>query len=758
MRYIYTTTLLLFFKLSLAQIFIPIDSIRNSGSKLKEWMPILAKNVLKNYKENNLITYHNNTYRLNTVAGLISEALNSIKIMRNIIYGRDSLDAKGFCFQFESYNISKSIAIRNRSTLEQAFTNNFLNNYSKLNTSASLLATAYFDFDIKKVKNNFLSKLNLIKRDTISLEEAVELCTAYSYYLVYSDIGAEAKKILQQEEERLFIIEDSVLIKMRDGAKISIVIVRKRDITIKLPSIFIFNIYASKKDRLNAKQIASEGYVGIVANTRGKHLSNDSINPFEYDANDAYDIIDWISKQSWSNGKVGMHGGSYLGFSQWAAAKSLHPALKTIVPQVSVCAGVDFPLQNGIFMTYMLKWIHYVSDNKYLGEDDEDKWIEAVSKWYKSGLPFSKLDSIYGGKNSIFKKWISHPSFDNYWKKMTPQKNEFSKINIPILSITGYYDDDQIGALHYFKEHYNWNNNANHYLLIGPYSHGGAGEGYPTEEIEGYRIDSVANFPIRELIYQWFDYTLKDSIKPEILKDKINYEVMDKNEWKHVSSMSKMYNDSIIFYLDNKISDASYSLSTKKPIQSEPIEQIIDLKDRSEMQFVSGEDVSVFQNIVDTTLNIGSEKLLESTLEISGAFSASLLLNINKRDIDVAIAMYEKTPDGKFFGLSSSVQRASYSKNLSKRNLLTPNKKTRIVLTNSYITSKLIKKGSQLIIVLGSNHKDASWQTNYGTGKDVSTESIKDAGAPLQIKWYNDSYIKIPVWRPSLNKVDVEKK
>lgn len=67
-----------------------------------------------------------------------------------------------------------------------------------------------------------------------------------------------------------------------------------------------------------------------MVNTRGKRNSNDENNPFEHESQDIYEVIDWVSQQPWSNGKVGMIGGSYLGFSQWAAVKKLHPALKQL--------------------------------------------------------------------------------------------------------------------------------------------------------------------------------------------------------------------------------------------------------------------------------------------------------------------------------------------------------------------------------------------------------------------------------------------
>lgn len=81
---------------------------------------------------------------------------------------------------------------------------------------------------------------------------------------------------------------------------------------------------------------------------------------------------------------------------------------------------------------------------------------------------------------------------------------------------------------------------------------------------------------------------------------------------------------------------------------------------------------------------------------------------------------------------------------ITKRNLLKPGDKTWIEFTNSPFVSKKLQKGSRIVVKIDVNKNPFS-QLNYGTGKDVSTETIKDATIPLQIKWYNDSYIKIPV-------------
>ncbi len=266
--------------------------------------------------------------------------------------------------------------------------------------------------------------------------------------------------------------------------------------------------------------------------------------------------------------------GSYLGFSQWAAVKKLHPALKTIVPQVAVGIGIDYPAQNNIFMSYMLQWIQYVTNNKLTDEADftnAAKWDSINTKWYKSGKAFRSLDSISGKPSKIFQRWLDHPGYDQYWQKMIPYKEDFSKINIPILTTTGYYDDDQIGALYYYKEHHQYNKNADHYVVIGPYNHGGA-QSFGFTYVNGNPIDPVARISIDDLAFSWFDYILKGGKKPDLLKDRINFQVMNTNTWKHVSGLDKMHTSTLKFYLqDLKNTSSVFNKPGKKTLPVKPL-------------------------------------------------------------------------------------------------------------------------------------------------------------------------------------------
>jgi hypothetical protein len=103
-------------------------------------------------------------------------------------------------------------------------------------------------------------------------------------------------------------------------------------------------------------------------------------------------------------------------------------------------------------------------------------------------------------------------------------------------------------------------------------------------------------------------------------------------------------------------------------------------------------------------------------------------------------------PDGKLFYLSYFMGRASYAKNILKRQLLTPGKIESIPFSNTYFTVKKVNKGSRIFAIVNVN-KSPFEQINYGTGKDVNEETIKDAKEPLKVKWFNDSFISIPVIR-----------
>jgi putative CocE/NonD family hydrolase len=596
--------------------------------------------------------------------------------------------------------------------------------------------------------NNFNTTYSSIESENLSQETAKDLVKKYFLRTVFSSTRDLYFEEIKQDHERRYSINDSTIIPMKDGAEVSVVVIqRKGKVSTKKPAVLIASIYAGTNET-GAMLSASKGYVGVIANTRGKRLSSGEVKPFEYENTDVYEVIDWISKQSWSNQKVAMFGGSYNGFTQWASMKhKVHPALKTIVPMVAIAPGIDYPMENNILHNYSYSWNFYVTNNKFLDFDasnDFNRWNALKNTWYKTGVAFNKLDSLDGQVNTLWNTYMAHPSFDAYWKKMIPYKQEFAKIDIPILTITGYYDDSQRGALYYFNEHYKYAKNPNHYLLVGPYDHWTA-QTKPDESLRNYKLDKSALLNIEEgLLFQWFDYILKGKEKPSILKDKVNFQVMDTNTWMHKPSLSAMTNDTLTFHFSDDKTDDFYALKSKS--NTSKIDLTVDFKDRESMNNtgyypwpLEKENI----NIKDGLL-FKSEPLKEDVI-INGSFLGNLEFTINKKDVDYSVILYHLTPEGNYFHLSYYIGRASYAKDREQRNLLTPNQKTQVSFDNSKLISKKLQKGSRMVAVVNVN-KNNNAQLNYGTGKDVNEENIKDAEVPLKIIFSGNSSISLPVW------------
>jgi putative CocE/NonD family hydrolase len=544
-------------------------------------------------------------------------------------------------------------------------------------------------------------------------------------------------------------VNDRLLIRTGDGASVSAIMVRKKDQNYPLPSILQFTIYVRDRDILSLKEAADHGYIGIMAYSRGKYLSADEIAPYEYDGKDAHAVIDWISKQSWSNGSVGMYGGSYNGFSQWAAAKKLHPALKTIVPYVAGGPGMGLPMENNIFINPNYQWAFYVGNNKTLDDavnNDRQRFRKMQFGWWYSGRAYREIDQIDGTPNPLLQRWLQHPAYDTYWQSMVPYKTDFAQIKIPVLSIDGYYNDSQVSGLYYLREHYKYQPNAEHYLIIGPYGHFGAQRG-GERVLNEMEVSPLALIDTKKITYEWFDYILKNGRKPSILKDKINYFVMGEDQWRQAPSLEKMANDHLQFYLTANKKNGHFQLQGKRPTGAKYLTQTVDFSDRQNSNNNDYYPSPIIRKKVDARSGfMFVSKPLTEDMIINGSFYGEIVASINKRDMDFGISLYELTEKGEYFHLSYVIDRASFNKDSTQRQLLTANQITRLPLTQTRLVSKQIKKGSRIVATLNIN-KNAFAQLNYGTGKDVSDETIADAKEKLRVKWYTQSFIRIPVLR-----------
>jgi hypothetical protein len=483
----------------------------------------------------------------------------------------------------------------------------------------------------------------------------------------------------------------------------------------------------------------------MVAYSRGKGRSPGPVIPYVHDGADASTVIEWLAHQPWSDGRVGMFSGSYNASTQWAAAKHHPPALKAIATNASNAPGIDTPMQGNIFRSFIYPWPFYTTDNKELDDniyDDTARWEGLDRKWYASGAPYRDLDKIDGKPNPIFDTWLDHPSYDAYWQRLIPYGREFAAIDIPVFVETGYYDGGMVGALYYLEQHYHYHPSADHRLLVGPYHHVAMQTGV-LPVIDGYSIDPAASLDLQAVRLRWFDHVFRGAPLPALLRDRINFEVMGANRWRHVTSLSQMATQRLRLFLTARREEGRFRFSVVPSSGAKALPLTINFADRSDADYKAASDSPDIRNAL-----VFSTAPLVKGLEVDGLFQGRLAVRTNKRDFDLAVDFYEKRIDGRYLPLASYLGRASYMRDRTHRHLLRPDRRTILNFQSQTITARLLAPESCIVAVVGIP-KRPDMQINYGTGRDVSDESIADAGIPLRIDFLAGSYLQLGVRPPT---------
>ena len=729
----------------------------------------LARQVIAAYKNDDRGSYLDSLFRLQLVAGDYGAAVQSISELRELRWP-DPPRAAWVNVQYEIFAAAKLKEQSDKLAFEDAFQRSFREKFAQLDDQTSALVIRAFGLDVERLGRSVKNDLDAQKgRSSIALSDAVKLIRDYQIAEAYRSFApltapipssasawpsSQTAPLIFEDDARRYTIEKDVQVKMPDGGIVCALIVRPRNAPARLPALLEFTIYADPDDnlRFSARPAASHGYAGIEGLVRGKGCSPGQPAPYERDANDIAALIDWISVQPWSDGRVAMYGGSYSGGTGWAATKHMPKALKAIDVGAPVAPGVDVPMEGNVFWNFVYPWPFYTTDVKGLDDkvySDSARWRKLDHDWYQSGRAYRDLEKIDGTPNPVFDTWISHPSYDAYWQSLIPYGEEFAHINIPVLQTAGYFYGGPGAATYYFTQHYRHNPKAEHYLVIGPYEHFGAQHGtigllgQDFGEVSGYKMDPVALIDLEALRYEWFDHIFKGAPKPAILKDKINYEVTGANVWKHAPSLAAMAGDPMSLCLTGiRSGQNAYRFNMLRPIGETSVALSVDYTDRTDVDRAPAGGVFAKEIDLWNGIQYISDPMRDTT-ELSGLFSGHLDFIANKKDFDFEIDLYEKTAQGEYFLLTSYWTRASYAEDPSHRHPLTPGKRQTLDFQSQRLMSHQLQAGSRIVMVL-SFLKEPGRQIDYGTGKDVSEETIQDAREPLEVKWYNKSCLSIP--------------
>ena len=709
-----------------------------------EVMRDLAGRVLPVYQENDQNRYLKNLSALQIVAGSYAAAMETLRTLRERLPGAEAARVEGRSILIDVFAQARVEEESTKTPFPQAFTDAFHNTVGRLSDQDAYTVTSWHGPPVSELRNAVQNAFDQRRgSDAITVSDAVELIRIYFAYQASLLAAPLVGPLAAEDEQRRYVAEERVSIKTRDGATISAVLVRPKADGKAIPALLEFTIYANSPNY--AKECAAHGYAGIVAYTRETGDSYYRVAPFKTDGEDARAVIDWITRQPWSDGRVGMYGGSYSGFTQWAAAKRLPAALKAIAASSPNAPGVDFPMRGGIFRNSAYRWAYNVTNKKGWDDTYNDKrWQSLEETWYQSGKPYFEFDHTEDKPNLYFHTWLHHPSFDGFWRRLTPDAAELARINIPVLTTVGYYGGDLPGALYYFTQQLHSNPQADHTLLIGPYDDGAMQSG-PFAVLRGYGVDQVALIDLRELRYQWFDSVFKGTPRPALLSGRVNFEVMGANEWRHVASLDEMADTRLRYFLGAADSAAGHALTAQPSAKSAPIRQTVNFADRSDAGWRPPFNIIGNEVPLHNSLKFVSEPLAEP-VELSGAISGRLDLTVSRMDVDLTVAAYEALPNGDYLALYDPVYafRASYAADRAHRRLLKAGERQQLSFRVERLTSRRLQAGSRIVIVLGVN-KTPEQQINYGGGDDVSAESLDADSPPLAVRWYSGSYVDLPV-------------
>ena len=569
----------------------------------------------------------------------------------------------------------------------------------------------------------------------------------------------EAPAASKPADTKGIALEWGLGIPMRDGVRLNGTVYKPPAMTEPLPVIFTLTPYIGDSYHERGTYFAKNGYVFVCVDARGRGNSEGRFEPFLNEGRDGHDVVEWLAVQPWCNGKVAMWGGSYGGFDQWATLKEFPPHLATIVPAAAAHPGVDFPAFNNLFASYETQWLTLTSGatpNANLFKD-ADFWIGRFREMYLHHSPFRELDRVVGNPSPHFQMWLEHPDTAAFWSKLALTPDEYQKMDIPVLTITGHYDGDQPGAMCFYRSHMQYGTpqaRERHYFIIGPWDH--AGTRTPAKEFGGLKFGDASMVDLNRLHKQWYDWTMKGGEKPEFLKQRVAYYVVGAEEWKYAESLQAIPTTVLSLYLgsDGRAQDVFHSgtLSQAQPGASASDQYTYDPLDARPAEF---EREEVKDYIVDQryALNLFGSGLIyhsepfEAATEITGYIKLVAWMSLDVPDTDFAVEVYEIMPSGMSILLTQDALRARYRESLKEARPVTPGQVNRYEFGAFPYFSRRMAKGSRLRLVIRAPNS-IYWQKNYNSGGDVSAESARDART-AHVTLYHDaehpSHLELPV-------------
>jgi putative CocE/NonD family hydrolase len=532
-------------------------------------------------------------------------------------------------------------------------------------------------------------------------------------------------------------------IPMRDGVHLSANIYRPNEL-VKVPAILIRTPYGKGADITpHYEAFVNHGYAIVVEDVRGRYDSEGVFKPLEQEGRDGYDTLEWIARQPWSDGKIGMMGGSYLGIVQWKVAVLNNPHLKAIFPVVS---GYDdyrdrfYSTGGAMKLGNRLNWM---SDNMR-APSFEPTFTKFI--WH---LPLRNSDLAATGMTSeMYQQAMRHPAFDSFWKSISIRE-QLHKIKVPVFSVGGWYDNFAESDLDAYAELRK--NSGVHRMLIGPWAHN------ISLKFQGIDYGKESTVPLRNLQFQWFDQWLKSTDTPLLSKPPVRVFVMGANRWREEPDWPIARARPTPFYLESKRRANSLEgtgILAAKPARTEPADAFV-YDPRDPVPTRGGAlccNPKVFawgpmdQRSVERRQDVlvYTSAPLRKDVEVIGPIRVVLYAATSARDTDFTAKLVDVLPDGEARNLTDGILRIRYRNSLEKPELAKPGEVYKLTI-DAGTTANVFLKGHRIRVEISSSNFPR-FDRNPNTGGSLADETkLLRASQTVYHDKLHPSHVLLPV-------------
>lgn len=530
---------------------------------------------------------------------------------------------------------------------------------------------------------------------------------------------------------------ETVMVPMRDGVRLATDIYRDPALR-KAPVVLMRTPYNKDRGKAAADRFATAGYIAVVQDCRGKFASEGTFIPYNNEGQDGFDSIEWLTRQPWCDGRVGMWGGSYVGAAQWQAAVEQPPGLVTITPTATWSNFYrNLYLGGAVRHSLITKWAASNSPKPEGAQPPKD-WDRVLLH-----LPLSEADDQIGWPVPWLESMLTHPTPDGYWKRLdlTP---DLPNLKLPMQHVVGYYDFFSRESVSNFvrmqKSAKDATTRRQQQLILGPWDHGSIGK----SKVGDLDFGPNAVWDATSATLEWFDRTLKrDPSVTAAPLTPVRYFVMGENAWHTAETWPPPGTKETAFHLrsggkaNTRSGDGRLDLAA--PTTDEPVDSFLaDPADPTPAAPVTATRplyaatwAPVDQRPIEDRKDVlvYTTEPLKTPLTFAGDARAELYVSADTLDADWVVKLVDVHPDGAAYNLAVGIQRARFRESEHAPKPLVPGENVKLTIDLGPIAAQIASGHRLRVDVSGAYFPLFDRNPNTGEGPfskatAIATESL----------------------------------